>query len=217
MVSDVIAAAVTCQSIFTGYTPAAYNGPMAAARRPVRPSSTPEDVGPLRALAFVNTLSGRPTDSPVERLVSYDACSRWAREAGMLKAEEVERLVARARRRAAEGVADRRTRARAPRAAARHVHGARARASAPDANPGRAQRAPVRVVSARPPGAGGRQPAVGPTAATTTSSGRCGRWRARRPGCSRRHVSPACTRARPRIAAGGSSTTRRTAAGAGAT
>jgi predicted RNA-binding Zn ribbon-like protein len=65
--------------------------------------ATPEDVDALGTLAFVNTLSGRPTSAPAERLVSYDAFVAWAREAGMLKTDEAERLVARARRRVTEG------------------------------------------------------------------------------------------------------------------
>jgi predicted RNA-binding Zn ribbon-like protein len=75
---------------------------MAAARtRP--PAPTAEDADVARALAFVNTLSGRPTPTPVERLLSYDALAAWARETGLLKADESDRLVARARRRSGEG------------------------------------------------------------------------------------------------------------------
>jgi predicted RNA-binding Zn ribbon-like protein len=66
-------------------------------------AATPEDADALRALAFVNTLSARPTAAPVERLVSYEALASWAREAGLLKADEADRLAARARRRTAEG------------------------------------------------------------------------------------------------------------------
>jgi predicted RNA-binding Zn ribbon-like protein len=72
------------------------------ASRPRPPGATAEDVDALRALAFVNTLAPRPTSSPVERLVSYEALAKWAQEAGFLKADEVTRLVARARRRAAD-------------------------------------------------------------------------------------------------------------------
>ena len=61
-----------------------------------------EAVDAARVLAFVNTLSGRPTTAPAERLVSYEALANWAQEAGLLKADEVTRLVARARRRAAD-------------------------------------------------------------------------------------------------------------------
>lgn len=67
------------------------------------PAATAEDIDALRALAFVNTLSGRPTPAPADRLVSYDALAGWAREAGLIKADEAERLVTRARRRGAEG------------------------------------------------------------------------------------------------------------------
>jgi predicted RNA-binding Zn ribbon-like protein len=71
---------------------------MAAARaRP--PAPTAEDDDAMRALAFVNTLSGRPTGTPVERLVSYEALLAWSRETGLLKADDSDRLVARARRR----------------------------------------------------------------------------------------------------------------------
>jgi predicted RNA-binding Zn ribbon-like protein len=77
---------------------------MARARtRP--PIVTPEDVDTSRALAFANTLTARHTPSPVERLVSYDALLAWSREAGLIKAEDLERLAARARRRAADGAA----------------------------------------------------------------------------------------------------------------
>jgi predicted RNA-binding Zn ribbon-like protein len=41
----------------------------------------------------------------VERLVSYDALLAWSREAGLIAAEDLERLAARARRRAADGAA----------------------------------------------------------------------------------------------------------------
>jgi predicted RNA-binding Zn ribbon-like protein len=75
---------------------------MASARsRP--PVPTPEDVDTGRVLSFANTLSARPTPAPVERLVSYDALLGWAREAGVLKAEDIERLSTRARRRGADG------------------------------------------------------------------------------------------------------------------
>ena len=70
--------------------------------RPRPPAATPEDLDAIRALAFVNTLSGRPTAAPVERLVSYDALTAWAREAGLLKGDDAERLVGRGRRRAAD-------------------------------------------------------------------------------------------------------------------
>jgi len=75
-----------------------------AAPRSRAPAVAPEDLDTERVLSFANTLSARPTPSPVERLVSYDAFLAWAREAGLLKADDVERLAARARRRAADGV-----------------------------------------------------------------------------------------------------------------
>jgi predicted RNA-binding Zn ribbon-like protein len=88
--------------IFIGYGRAAYNGGMAPERsRP--PIVAPEDVDTERTLSFANTLSGRPTASPVERLVSYDALLAWAREAGLLMAQEVVGWGAWARRRAADG------------------------------------------------------------------------------------------------------------------
>lgn len=74
-----------------------------SAAKPRSSVATPEDVDALGTLAFVNTLSDRPTSAPAERLVSYDAFVAWAREAGLLKTDEAERLIARARRRVAEG------------------------------------------------------------------------------------------------------------------
>jgi predicted RNA-binding Zn ribbon-like protein len=53
-----------------------------------------ESVDAERVLAFVNTLSGRPTPSPVERLVSYDALVTWAREQHLVSAAAAERLLA---------------------------------------------------------------------------------------------------------------------------
>jgi len=57
-----------------------------------------ESVDGDRVLAFLNTLSGRPTASPVERLGSYDALVTWAREQHLLPAAAAERLQAQARR-----------------------------------------------------------------------------------------------------------------------
>ena len=68
------------------------------ASRPRATPPIPEDVDSTRTLSFVNTLSGRPTATPTERLISYDALVDWAREAGLLKADDGERLAARARR-----------------------------------------------------------------------------------------------------------------------
>jgi predicted RNA-binding Zn ribbon-like protein len=57
-----------------------------------------ESVDADRVLAFVNTLSARLTDAPVERLVSYDALVDWAREQHLIPAAAAERLVHEARR-----------------------------------------------------------------------------------------------------------------------
>lgn len=51
-----------------------------------------------RALSFINTLSGRPTASPSERLVSYESLVTWAREQHLLPAAAAERLLAQARK-----------------------------------------------------------------------------------------------------------------------
>ena len=57
-----------------------------------------EAVDAERVLAFVNTLSARPTAAPAERLTSYDALVEWAREHDLLSAAAADRLVADARR-----------------------------------------------------------------------------------------------------------------------
>ena len=76
------------------------------ARSRTRPAVvTPEDVDTTRALAFVNTLAARDTASPAERLVSYDALLDWSHEAGLMKGDDLERLSARAKRRAADAAA----------------------------------------------------------------------------------------------------------------
>lgn len=51
-----------------------------------------------RALAFVNTLSARPTATPSERLVSYEALLDWAREEKLIASAAAKRLAAYARR-----------------------------------------------------------------------------------------------------------------------
>ncbi|MGH9382831.1 MAG: CGNR zinc finger domain-containing protein [Vicinamibacterales bacterium] len=51
-----------------------------------------------RALAFVNTLSARPTAAPSERLVSYEALVDWAREEKLIAPAVSKRLSALARR-----------------------------------------------------------------------------------------------------------------------
>ena len=57
-----------------------------------------EAVDAERVLAFVNTLSSRPTPAPVERLTSYDALVEWAREQHLVSAAAADRLLAEARR-----------------------------------------------------------------------------------------------------------------------
>ena len=57
-----------------------------------------ESVDAERVLAFINTLSGRPTPAPVERLDSYDALLAWAREQHLIAGAAAERLSAEARR-----------------------------------------------------------------------------------------------------------------------
>ena len=57
-----------------------------------------ESVDADRVLAFINTLSGRPTSSPVERLVSYESLVDWAREQHLISAAAAERLLSEARK-----------------------------------------------------------------------------------------------------------------------
>ena len=56
-----------------------------------------ESVDAERVLAFINTLSGRPTAAPVERLESYEALVTWAREQHLVTAAAAERLVGESR------------------------------------------------------------------------------------------------------------------------
>jgi predicted RNA-binding Zn ribbon-like protein len=64
-----------------------------------RPTALPaESVDANRVLAFVNTLSSRPTPAPEERLVSYDALVEWAREQQLVSSAAADRLGAEARR-----------------------------------------------------------------------------------------------------------------------
>ena len=56
-----------------------------------------ESVDAERVLAFINTLSGRPTGAPVERLESYQALVGWAREQHLVSAAAAERLVGESR------------------------------------------------------------------------------------------------------------------------
>ena len=66
------------------------------AKSGAKPTALPaESVDAERVLAFVNTLSGRPTAAPVERLVSYDALVDWAREQHLVSAAAAERLAPR--------------------------------------------------------------------------------------------------------------------------
>ena len=70
-----------------------------ASLRRARLSTPPaESVDAERVLAFVNTLSARPTPAPVERLTSYDALVEWAREQHLVSAAAAERLHAESRR-----------------------------------------------------------------------------------------------------------------------
>ena len=64
-----------------------------------RPTPLPaESVDADRVLSFINTLSGRPTESPSERLVSYEDLVAWAREQHLVPAAAAERLAAEARK-----------------------------------------------------------------------------------------------------------------------
>ena len=57
-----------------------------------------EAVDDERVLAFLNTLSARPTGAPVERLRSYDALVSWAQEQHVVSAPAGGRLLAQARK-----------------------------------------------------------------------------------------------------------------------
>jgi predicted RNA-binding Zn ribbon-like protein len=67
-------------------------------RRDRLPAPPAEPVDAERVLAFVNTLSARPTPQLVERLTSYDALVEWAREQHLVSAAAADRLLAEARR-----------------------------------------------------------------------------------------------------------------------
>jgi predicted RNA-binding Zn ribbon-like protein len=69
------------------------------APRRAQPVIPPEDQDIERCLSFVNTLSGRTTTTPEEKLVSYEALLNWSRETGMVKSEDADRLTSRAKRR----------------------------------------------------------------------------------------------------------------------
>jgi predicted RNA-binding Zn ribbon-like protein len=69
---------------------------MAKKPRPLAPPA--ESVDADRVLAFVNTLSSRPTSAPVERLASYEALVAWAKEQHLISAAAADRLLAEAKR-----------------------------------------------------------------------------------------------------------------------
>jgi predicted RNA-binding Zn ribbon-like protein len=69
------------------------------ARKAARLTPLPaEPVDADRVLAFVNTLSARPTATPVEKLVSYDALVEWTRDQHLVSAAAAERLLGEARK-----------------------------------------------------------------------------------------------------------------------
>jgi predicted RNA-binding Zn ribbon-like protein len=57
-----------------------------------------ESVDAERVLAFINTLSARPTAAPAEQLVNYDALVIWARDQHLVSAAAAERLLAQGRK-----------------------------------------------------------------------------------------------------------------------
>jgi predicted RNA-binding Zn ribbon-like protein len=57
-----------------------------------------ESVDADRVLAFINTLSGRPTPAPVEKLGSFEALVDWAREQRLVSGAAAERLIAESRK-----------------------------------------------------------------------------------------------------------------------
>jgi len=73
------------------------SGQMARRRPPANPIPD-QSLDADRALAFVNTLSGRPTPAPAEGLVSYDALVGWARDQRLVSPSAAERLQALARK-----------------------------------------------------------------------------------------------------------------------
>jgi predicted RNA-binding Zn ribbon-like protein len=74
-----------------------------AARTRADRSTLPSEAHDIeRCLSFINTLSGRTTDAPSEKLVSYDAFLAWARDSGLLKTDDAGRLASRAKRRQEE-------------------------------------------------------------------------------------------------------------------
>ena len=73
---------------------------MSRKRKP--PDVPPEEVDVQRCLSFVNTLSGRATEQPSEKLVTFEALLTWARDEGLVKVDEIDRLLSRATRRQRE-------------------------------------------------------------------------------------------------------------------
>jgi predicted RNA-binding Zn ribbon-like protein len=69
-----------------------------ARRRPPAAPIPDQSVDADRALAFVNTLSGRPTPAPSESLVSYDALVTWARDQRLLSPSAADGLQGLARK-----------------------------------------------------------------------------------------------------------------------
>lgn len=69
---------------------------MPVSRRPA-PVQADEAVDATRALAFVNTLSYRPTPEPKERLTSYQALLDWARDQKLVPPSAADRLATEAR------------------------------------------------------------------------------------------------------------------------
>jgi predicted RNA-binding Zn ribbon-like protein len=57
-----------------------------------------ESVDADRVLAFINTLSARPTAAPAEQLVNYEALVTWARDQHLVSAAAAERLLAQGRK-----------------------------------------------------------------------------------------------------------------------
>ncbi len=108
MVTNHIAAMVTSQILFGGYTGLPYNRDMAKTARPAgsaeappgrrRPPLPAESVDADRVLAFINTLSARPTAAPVEQLDTYESLVEWAREQHLMSAAAAERLSIEARK-----------------------------------------------------------------------------------------------------------------------
>ena|SRR5436190_11658605 len=64
-----------------------------------RPAPVPaESVDADRVLAFINTLSSRPTSAPVEALISYEALVLWTRDQHLISSAAADRLIAESKR-----------------------------------------------------------------------------------------------------------------------